>query len=129
MIRSVRAQLKELSDRAIKAGYGSTIKTQSQSIIEKLDALEDDLFQNKIETSQDEINYPRKWTNHIARLYQVLIGDDHRPTGGMVERWDDLRMQYESLIAPLDGIMTDVQAFNDLLSTEEVARIIVPGRD
>ncbi len=129
-IRAVRNQLNDISDRAIKAGYSSSIKEQSQAIIEKLDALEDDLFQNKIETSQDEINYPRKWTNNIARLYQVLVGDDNKPTGGMVERWEDLKAEYEVFIAPYDGIMSnDVKAFNDLLAQENVSRIIVNGRD
>ncbi|MEM8895742.1 MAG: glycosyl hydrolase, partial [Bacteroidota bacterium] len=129
-IRSVRTQLNDISDRAIKAGYSSSIKESSDAIIEKLDALEENLFQNKIETSQDEINYPRKWTNNIARLYQVLIGDDNRPTGGMIERWDDLSKAYEEYIAPLNDIMeNDLKAFNDLLSQENVSRIIVSGRD
>ena len=32
--------------------------------------IEENLYQDKIETSQDEINYPRKWTNHITLIQQ-----------------------------------------------------------
>ncbi|UZR99316.1 VPS10 domain-containing protein [Chondrinema litorale] len=126
-IRSIRKQIKEVAHLAELAGKGKELTNKANELATKLTAVEDSLFQNKIEVSQDEINYPRKFTNHIARLYQVVIGDHYQPTGGMIERFDDLKKEYEKMIAPLDKILTeDLKAYNELVKTKEINPVIIP---
>ena len=57
--------------------------------------LQDMIYQDQIETSQDEINFRRKFTNHIIRLYRVIISQNDRPTAGELERWEDVQNEYE----------------------------------
>ena len=103
------------------------LKNKADELAAKLTAVEDSLFQNKIEVSQDEINYPRKFTNHIARLYQVVIDDHNQPTGGMLERYEDLKKEYETMIAPLEKILNeDLKAYNDLVKNKEINPVIIP---
>ncbi len=124
-MRSAKAQIENTASKAMQAGYSESIKAEGEAIISSLNALEEDLFQNKILTSQDEINFPRKWTNHIARLYRVVVDDDDKPTGGMRERYQDLKQQYENYIAPLDEVMNSkIPGFNKMLQSEGVPNII-----
>jgi hypothetical protein len=129
-IRSVRDQVNSITKLAVMAGKGDGLKQTAGHLTEKLTAVEDSLFQNKIEVSQDEINYPRKFTNHIARLYQVVIDDHHRPTGGMIERYEDLKKAYETLIAPLDNILKkELGQFNNQVKANQIEPVIIPYKD
>jgi len=125
-IRGIKAQVNDIARRAVRVGHSERISQQAKELTKALDQIEDQLFQDKIETSQDEINYPRKFSNHIARLYRVVISDDDRPTGGMKERYEDLKKQYEKIIAPLKNIQTlQLEQFNQLLDEEKVQRVII----
>eukprot|EP01092_Planopodium_desertum_P011238 TRINITY_DN5137_c0_g3_i1.p1 TRINITY_DN5137_c0_g3~~TRINITY_DN5137_c0_g3_i1.p1 ORF type:complete len:138 (-),score=13.19 TRINITY_DN5137_c0_g3_i1:68-451(-) len=124
-MRAIREQAKAIAERSEKAGYSSEIKDKATALNKKLTEAEDAIFQNQIETSQDEINFERKFTNHIARLYGVVIDDHNKPTAGMLERYDDLKKQFIELRKPYDEVLTtDFPAFNQLLEKENVPRII-----
>ncbi len=125
-IRAIKTQVADIANRAVKAGHSEKISAQAKAIHDALTKVEQQLFQEKIETSQDEINYPRVFSNHIARLYRVVVDDDHRPTGGMKERYRDLQEHYKTIIKPLEEIqLTHLKQFNELLEQENVARIII----
>ncbi len=129
-IRSVRNQVNGITKLAVIAGKGEGLQETAKNLTERLTAVEDSLFQNKIEVSQDEINYPRKFTNHIARLYQVVIDDHHRPTNGMIERFEDLKKAYNTLIAPLDDILKkELDQFNKQVKANQIEPVIVPFKD
>ncbi len=124
-IRSVQKQSKGIAERAVKSGFSESLKTQAQALSEKLANVEADLYQKRIETSQDEINFPRKFSNHIARLYGVILQGAQAPTAGMQERYEDLKKQYEAFIKPLDQVLNqDLKDFNQLLEAEGVDRIL-----
>ena len=126
-IRSVREQLQRIKTLTAEADYAAEVAARVQPIDDKLNAVAEALFQEKIKTTQDEINYARKFTNHIARLYRVVIEDNHRPTGGMLERWEDLQADYREIIAPLEEVMQqDIPAFNRWLQEKKAEGIIVP---
>ncbi len=95
----------------------------------KLTEVEDKLIQNKIESSQDAINYPRVFTNHIGRLYQVLVNAHNKPTGGVIERYEDLKKNFRKFKEELSTILkNDLPAFNALLAQEDVPRLIIPHK-
>lgn len=128
-MRDIREQVTAIAERASKAGYSTTVKEKADVLSKKLTAAEEAIFQNKIETSQDEINFERKFTNHIARLYGVVIDDHNRPTAGMLERYDDLKKQFEELRKPYDEVMNaEFPAFNRLLEDQNIPRIITDKR-
>ena len=119
-------QLHSISDRAIEAGHSKELKTLADELDKKLTAVEDQIIQNKAESSQDNINYPRVFTNHIGRLYGVVVYAHHRPTGGALERYKDLKVEYAGIVADYKDVMeNEVPKFNDLLVKEKVARVIV----
>ena len=83
-------------------------------------------IRDRIETSQDEINYPRKWTNHITHLYDRLTTDDQAPNDGMLDRVQELKSDYERYINPYQEIISvDVLNFTKFLREKGAMGIIL----
>ncbi len=126
-IRALREQIQSTAKLAEQAGHGSGFKDLAEELSTQLTAVEDQLIQNKAEASQDNINYPRVFSNHIGRLYSVLTGDHHRPTAGVLERYEDLKVEYAGIVADYDQAVEDaISRFNTALDAEKVERLILP---
>ena len=81
---------------------------------------------SKIETSQDEINYARKWTNHITHLYDRITTDNQAPNDGMMNRLEELRNDYNKFIEPYNTIISkDLKEFTDSLSENGIQGIVI----
>ena len=125
-IRSVRDQANGIAKMAIKAGHDDRLKTLAKELDEELTKVENRLIQNKTETTQDEINFPRVFSNHIVRLFRVIVDEHNAPTGGMQERWTDLQKVYASITSDYQKVKENQFAnFNKALIDEKVDRIII----
>ena len=125
-MRSIKKQISDLTELTEEKEFYEKLKDLGTSVIEKITLIEDELYQKKIETSQDEINYPRKWTNHITHLYDRIIEGDSKPNSGMQERWKELNENYLKIIAPYKQILDeDLSNFLQFLSENKVDRIIL----
>ncbi|MFN7117956.1 MAG: WD40/YVTN/BNR-like repeat-containing protein [Saprospiraceae bacterium] len=128
-LRAVRDQLKNTAQLAEKVNKNTQLKKLSEDLDKKLTGVEDLLIQNKVEVSQDEINYERVFSNHLTRLYGVVRGEHARPTGGATERLEDLKKEYDAIIIQYEQVMEmALKEFNTLLEKEKVSRIVVPER-
>ena len=125
-IRNISDQINTFINLTKEKDFHQEIKESGNSIISKLREIEENLYQNKIETSQDEINYPRKWMNHITHLYDRITTDDQEPNDGMINRLDELKSDYQRFIEPYDKIINgDLKDFTDILSSNGVKGIII----
>jgi hypothetical protein len=98
-----------------RKSLGST-KSSLDSISMKAKELQDMIYQDKILASQDEINFERKWTNHIIRLYRVVLSQHGKPTTGEQERWTDLQEDYQEFDkAYMDFIENQLKPMNQKL--------------
>jgi hypothetical protein len=124
-LRSLREQIEDAAGLAVKAGHAAKIKDMATELGKGLSAVEDEIVQNQAEASQDNFNYPRRFINHMARLYSVLIGDHHRPTGGVLEAYTDIKKVYEGISQRYDvAVKNTLERFNKVLEEEKVARVI-----
>ena len=125
-MRSVKEQARSIAERSQKAGYSREIKEMAETLERRLSRAEESLFQHRIETSQDEINYERKFSNHIALLYGTIVSEHNKPTAGMLERYADLKSEFAELRKSYDDVMvTDFPQFNSLLEKENVPRVVI----
>ncbi len=125
-LRSIREQVDDISKRTEKAGYSKELVEQAKSLSKSLTEVEGEIIQNKIETSQDAINYPRKFSNHIGRLYGVLVRYHGPPTGGVLDRWMDVKMEHEVNLKAFNDLKSGkLTQFLDLLASEKVTPIIM----
>ena len=124
-LRSLREQIEDAAGLAVKAGHAAKIKDLATELGKSLTAVEDEIVQNQAEASQDNFNYPRRFINHMARIYSVLIGDHDRPTGGVLEAYIDIKKVYEGISQRYDvAVKNTLERFNKVLEEEKVARVI-----
>ncbi len=125
-MRGIVTQITKFISLTEGKDYHSEVKDLGNSIIESIKNVENNLYQDKIETSQDEINYPRKWTNHITHLYDRLTTDDQAPNDGMLDRVQELKSDYEKYINPYQEIVSvDVPNFTKFLREKGAMGIIL----
>ena len=125
-MRGIVSQITKFISLTEGKDYHSEVKDLGNSIIESIKNVEHNLYQDKIETSQDEINYPRKWTNHITHLYDRLTTDDQAPNDGMLDRVKELKSDYERYINPYQEIVSvDVPNFTKFLREKGAMGIIL----
>jgi photosystem II stability/assembly factor-like uncharacterized protein len=127
-LRSVRAQIEALSERADAAGFGEGLADTAAAIADKLTAIEDRLTNTKSESGQDPINFPPMLDNQFGYLYRYVVSAYGRPTRAAYERLDDLVGQLEAHLADLrEVVANDVGRFNAALRDQGVPRIVPPA--
>ncbi len=59
----------------------------------------------------------------------MLVNAHHRPTDGVVERFEDIKTEYAAITGKYQEVFnTSVDKFNTLLEGEKVDRVIVPEK-
>ena len=125
-MRQISKQVKNYIELTKEKDYHNELKELGNKVIDKIISIESELYQNKIKTSQDEINYARKWTNHITHLYDRITTDIQGPNDGMMKRIDELTKNYNSIISPYNSIIeNELNAFTSLLKDKGVGGIII----
>ena len=81
-IRDLRKQFEDLSAR-LKPEQ-KDLKDKAADITKKLTAIEEELMQTKIKSSQDALNYPIKLNNKLAALASSVDSADFPPTAQIV---------------------------------------------
>ena len=114
-LRGVRKQLTVWRNR-LDPFEDNMAMARADSIINQAKEVEDLIYQDEIEVSQDEINYQRLFTNHIVRLYRVVIDQDNRPSQGELERWEDLKSDYEAFEKNYEAFLRQEMPVIDVLS-------------
>ena len=125
-MRNITSQIKTYISLTEGKDFYMSIKSSGDKIISKLREIEENLYQSKIETSQDEINYARKWTNHITHLYDRITTDNQAPNDGMMNRLEELRNDYNKFIEPYNTIISkDLKEFTESLSENGIHGIVI----
>lgn len=125
-LRDTRQQALEISRRSTAKPYYPTLKAAADSLAAALVRLEDQLTQNKIEASQDEINYERVLNHHLIHLYSVIERTDDKPTQGMLSRFADLDQTWQGCQQTWERIKTtELQQFQQVCQKNQVPLILL----
>ena len=81
-IRSIKDQIAERTP----ASADARLKAAGQSLIEKLTAVEGEIYQYRNRSNQDPLNYPIRLNNKLAALQGTVESGDARPTGPVLRR-------------------------------------------
>ena len=126
-IREIRRQIEDLAERSSKAGRGDNIQEAAKSVSEALTAIEEKLYQTKLESNQDPLNFPPMLDNQILYLYGIVIGAEAKPTDGSYARYQELRTELAEHLSALEKVMaTELADFNALVKEEAVPPVMVP---
>lgn len=128
-LRSIREQIKQTNTILESRSEFPELQEAGRELSEQALLLEDMIYQRQIETSQDEINYPRKFTNHLIRLYRVVIGQNDEPSAGELERWTDLQKDYQPFEKAYKGLIeSDLPAYQRAVEETEIPYILLPKK-
>jgi hypothetical protein len=121
-IRELRAQLEPYTKRSEKP-----VADAASKLIQKLTAVEEDLYQTKNRASEDPLNFPIKLNNKLAYVMGVVEGSDNQPTSQSYTLYEELATQANAKLRELNGLMTtDLAAFNKLIHDQNVPAVQAP---
>jgi hypothetical protein len=121
-IREVRRQLETFANRDDK-----TVAAAAKSLIAKLTAIEEDLYQTKNRASEDPLNFPIKLNNKVAYVLGTVANSESQPTSQSYVVYEDLATEVNAKIRALNGLMTeDVAQFNKTVREANVPVVMVP---
>ncbi|HSK70534.1 MAG TPA: hypothetical protein VK892_02480, partial [Pyrinomonadaceae bacterium] len=123
-IRDLRKQLEDLSAR-LRAPEQKDLRDRAAEIMKNLTAVEEELVQTKIRSSQDALNYPIKLNNKLAALVSAVDSADYPPTAQSFDVYNDLTAKIDAQLARLAEIKAkDIAAFNRMFAEKNLPVII-----
>jgi hypothetical protein len=114
---NIRDCTTQIDDR-IASANDSQVTQQGTALKNALSAVENELYQTRLQSNQDPLNFPIKLNNKIATLRSVIESIDSQPTDQTHEVFDLLEGQLMAQLDRLaDIVADDVPAFNALLQS------------
>jgi photosystem II stability/assembly factor-like uncharacterized protein len=123
-LRNVRSQLEE---RANALPAGARARGQAQALVARLSALEDSLYQVRLQADEDGLVYPPRAAERISALSWVVGSTDARPTAPSYEVFRALAPDVQrALLAAEEALRGGVADVNAAL-TAAGQPAVVPG--
>jgi hypothetical protein len=88
-IREIRVQMNAFADRLGK-DYPKDLKEYADSLSKKMTEIEEAIYQTKLKSAQDILNYPIKLNDKIADLYNYAESGKTAPTKQVLEAFAEL---------------------------------------
>ncbi|MEO8595128.1 MAG: glycosyl hydrolase [Candidatus Solibacter sp.] len=123
-IRELRKQLDEYAKRDSK-----NVAEAAKALRQKLTEVEEALYQTKLRSSQDPLNFPIKLNNKLAHVLSVVQSSDNQPTQQAYMVYEDLATQVNAQLKKLDALLgAELAAFNRLVRDENVPAVVAPPK-
>jgi hypothetical protein len=107
----------QIADRVERAGDDG-VTAAGKRLQDSLSVVENELYQTRLRSGQDPLNFPIKLNNKIAALRGVVESTQSPPTDQSHEVLAELSGQLDKQLDRLDEIVTtDVPSFNQLLQS------------
>jgi hypothetical protein len=92
----------------------------------KLQAVEEELYQTKNQSSQDPLNFPIRLNNKLAALGGIVGSADAQPTEQSYTLYDELAAKIDAQLRQLNQLMSDdLKSFNALVRSSDLPAVIV----
>ncbi len=126
-IRDTKRQLDPYTKNANKA-----VADEAKKLSEKLSAIENELYQTKLQADEDALNYPIKLNNKLAGLLSMVSETDVTPTASSYEVFDELSAKLKVQISLLAKAKDeDLMEFNKLVHEQNIPAVtmksVAPG--
>ena len=127
-IRAVRADIKRfISSLSEDSSITDSLKKKGQSLVKKLTAIEEKLYQTKNRSPQDPLNFPTRLVSKMATLTAMMGMGDFKPTDQAYEVRNELWKQIEPLLKQTERLLNeDIPALNASIHQWKIPVIVVP---
>ena len=111
-IRDIKSQINAAKEKISNSNYKKTVTP----FLQKISAIEEDLYQVKNQSGQDPLNFPIKLNNRLASLRRSMENGDAKPTDGAYKVFKELSDELEQLLGKLNQTLSsDLPSINQLL--------------
>ncbi|HUU36546.1 MAG TPA: hypothetical protein VMW48_20915, partial [Vicinamibacterales bacterium] len=125
-LRDARSQIEGLMKRTKGASGGEAIEQAGQSLVDKLNALEETLVQKRVVDGQTVINFPQRLNQYFIYLRSAIDGSDAGITDGQQARLAALSEEWARQQRTAGTLFGDeVAAFNRLVRDRNVPAVVV----
>jgi hypothetical protein len=122
-IRSVKAQIADRT-RRMPSDKSAAFAANTKSFIDRLSAIEAEIYQVKNQSGQDPLNYPIRLNNKIAALSGVVGGTDAKPTSQSYTVFNDLAGQLDRQLSAMRGSFIILSPINASLKAQGLPPIV-----
>jgi hypothetical protein len=126
-IRDMRDQLNAMQKRLTNHNGAAKALAQAKEIDKTMTVIEETLYQTKLQSSQDILNYPMRLNNKLVSLASLVGMGDARPTDQAHQVRAELSAQIDPELFKWQQLLReDLPRFNDLLESLRVPAIFLP---
>jgi photosystem II stability/assembly factor-like uncharacterized protein len=112
-IRACTAQV----DDQVAAADDPAVTQAGTALDDELNAVQNELYQTKLQADEDPLNFPIKLNDKISALHGVIESVDGRPTDQTAQVFDELNAKLQVQLQKLRSTVgTDVPSFNQLIA-------------
>ena len=124
-IRDTRNQLENVA-RRLKSPDQKALVDKAKEISKMLTAIEENLIQTKIKSSQDALNFPIKLNNKMAALGASVDSSDDPPTAQAYLVYNGLTAQINAQLARFAKVKSeDIVEFNKQFAAKNLPVIVI----
>jgi hypothetical protein len=111
-IRDIKSQIDIANDEILISNYKNIVTV----FLQKISAIEEDLYQVKNQSGQDPLNFPIKLNNRLASLRRSMENGDAKPTDGAYKVFKELSTKLKQHLERLNQTLSsDLPRINKLL--------------
>src|ERR1700694_6042364 len=122
-IRNLKAQLADRESK-MPPDKSAAFAASTKSFVDRLSAIEAQIYQVKNQSGQDPLNYPIRLNNKIAALSGVVGGTDAKPTSQSYTVFNDLSAQLDRQLSAMRGELIILSPINASLNAAGLPPIV-----
>ena len=112
-IREIKTQLTAIEKRVADDDQFTALVESSTKLRESLGDIEQSLYQTKMESRQDPLNFPIRLNDKLAGVMSLTNFGDHAPSAASIAVRDELVSAIDAELERLENLIsTDLAAFN-----------------
>lgn len=128
-MRELKTQINQLNDRIDHEQYPNVVQ-KGKALDSTMTAIEKVLYQTKLKSNQDMLNYPIKLNNKLAHVASLASMGVYRPTDQMIGVKNDISQQIDIELKKWYMILEkEIPVYNELIRQEKVNFIGINRED
>ena len=119
----IRDLKQQITERTAKSSDQALVKA-GQELLARLTDVEGEIYQHRLRSGQDPLNFPIRLNNKLAALQGTVESGDARPTDQSFAVFKELSGRLDKQLARLDALVkTDLVALNTSLQSAGLAPV------
>jgi hypothetical protein len=122
-VRSIREQVNKALEK-VPPRKKAEVQALADSLLKPITVIEEEVYQTKLKSGQDPLNFPIKLNNKIAALQGVVESSDNKPTDQSYVVFKELSAKLDAQLQNLQkSLKAELPRLNAALKREKLAEV------